>query len=536
VQAFGIDSGNSDFSIRWDNTLSYNAAFRVKEQSATLVDPAKNPSNANQDDGDRNFDKGLIANRFSLFSELDMVYRRDFGIRLSGSAWYDSVYNNTNDNNSPYTVNSASVASDEFTKETRDLHGRAAELLDAFAFATFDNDSTTTSLRIGQFAQQWGESLFFGNNGIAGGMAPIDVVKLLSVPNSQFKEIIRPVPQVGAQVQFGSRLSVGAYYQFGWDKAVLPAAGSYFSSSDTVDEGAERMIVDPSGLAFYRGNDMEAKDSGQGGIQVRFRPGLEMDFGLYAIRYHDKTPQLYVIPGTDSFGNPINPGVVDFAAGKVGEYILVYPEDIEAYGMSVSRSFGVWNLATDISMRRNMPLVSVAEPIIPAFGMNPDNADNPAYAVGSTYHANFSWLASFGPSFISREASFLGEVAWNRLQSIDKNPDALDPNTERNALGIRMIYEPTYRQARPGLDLSVPLGLSYFPQGKSAVVGSFGPDKGGDMSVGLAGTYLDIWRFKMNYTHFYGSEQGFLDATQHQSMKQTLGDRDFISLSLSRTF
>ena len=534
--AFRIDTGNSDFNIQWDNTLSYSTAFRVESQSGELIDPVKNPANVNQDDGDRNFDRGLISNRFSLFSEIDAVYKGNFGVRLSGSAWYDTVYNTDNDNDSPATANSFSVDHDEFTDDTRDLHGRDAEILDAFAFGVWDSENTTTSIRVGQFAQQWGESLFFGNNGIAGGMAPVDVVKLLSVPNSQFKEIIRPVPQVGAQVQFGSRVSVGAYYQLDWDATILPGAGSYFSTSDTVDQGAERLLLDQLGNAFFRGDDMDARDSGQWGIQTRIRPGLELDLGFYAIRYHDKTPQLYVIPGVDPVLGVINPGVFDPSIGKLGEYILVYPEDIEAYGMSASKTFGDWNLATEVSMRRNMPLVSIAEPIIPAFGLNPDNDSNPAYAVGRTLHANFSWLASFGPSFISKEASFLGEVAWNRLDSITDNPGVLDPNTDRDALGIRMIYEPTYRQILSGLDLSVPLGISYFPKGKSSVVTGFGPDKGGDMTIGLAGAYLDVWRFKMSYTHYYGSEKGFLDAANHQAMKQSLGDRDFISLSISRTF
>ncbi|MFS2020923.1 DUF1302 family protein, partial [Massilia sp. CT11-108] len=70
--------------------------------------------------------------------------------------------------------------------------------------------------------------------------------------------------------------------------------------------------------------------------------------------------------------------------------------------------------------------------------------------------------------------------AWNRLLSVTKNSAALNPNTTDDALGIKLVYTPTYRQVFPGIDLSVPVGLSYFPMGKSAVVGSFGPDKGGD--------------------------------------------------------
>jgi hypothetical protein len=430
---------------------------------------------------------------------------------------------------------------------------------------------TTESFRVGQFAQTWGESLFFGNNGIAGGMAPMDVVKLLSVPNSQFKEIIRPVPQVAAQVQIGPKVAIGGYYQFKWEKTVLPAVGSYFSTNDTVDEGGERLLlggpivqfptegppiptVGTAPEAWFRGDDKDAKDSGQGGVQLKVRPGLGVDLGFYAIRYHDKTPQLYArmykipevplnLPDPPP-GLPVggfNPDAVNLATGKSGEYYLVYPENIQAYGMSASTTFGDWNWAAEVSMRRNTPLVSVLHaypynPNIPGLNQDPDNDEDAAYAVGRSVHAQISWLAALGPTFLSRESSFLGEVAWNKRTSIQDNSESLDPNTDKSAWGFRTVFEPTYRQMLPGLDLGFPLGFAYFPHGKSSVVGTFGPDKGGDMSIGLNAAYLDVWRCSLTYTHFYGPEQGFLDEATHQSMKQSLADRDFVALSVRRTF
>lgn len=517
AQAFEINTGSSDFKLRWDNTIKYSTAYRVESQSPELIDSAYNSSNDNQDDGDRNFDRGFVSNRVDLLSEFDAVYK-DFGLRASGAAWYDTIYNTTNDNDSPLTANPQSVPYNEFTKGTEELHGKKAELLDAFVFGKFDYGSTTTTFRAGQFAQQWGESLFFGNNGIAGGMAPMDIVKLLSVPNSQFKEIIRPVPQASAQMQIGWRVAIGAYYQFGWEESVLPGSGSYFSNSDIIGEGAEAIIepADPM-HNMYRIDDLEGDDQGQWGLQLLLRDIATLDLGLYAIRYHDKTPQLYILP-------------------MDGAYRWAYPENIEAYGLSASRTIGVWNLAGEVSMRRNMPLTSAASVLLPAFGVTYDNDNNPGYAVGKTWHANFSWIASFGPSFISKEAMFMGEVAWNRLDSIDKNPEQLNPNCDRDAVGIRMIYTPTYRQVMPGLDLSIPVGLSYFPKGKSSMVSSFGPDQGGDMSIGINGEYLGVWIIGLRYTHYYGDEEGYTDENLFASMKQSLADRDFIAFSISRTF
>jgi len=53
--------------LRWDNTLKYSDAFRLKDQSRRLI------ADPNSDDGDRNFDKGIISNRLDLLSELDFA-------------------------------------------------------------------------------------------------------------------------------------------------------------------------------------------------------------------------------------------------------------------------------------------------------------------------------------------------------------------------------------------------------------------------------------------------------------------------------
>ena len=109
AHAFEIKTKTPGLKVYWDNTLKYSTGFRVGSQSDTLTDTAKNPSNLNQDDGDRNFDSGLISNRVDLFSELDIIYK-GWGARISGAAWYDSVYNTGNDNDSPGTANAIDVA------------------------------------------------------------------------------------------------------------------------------------------------------------------------------------------------------------------------------------------------------------------------------------------------------------------------------------------------------------------------------------------------------------------------------------------
>jgi hypothetical protein len=330
-------------------------------------------------------------------------------------------------------------------------------------------------------------------------------------------------------------MTVGAYYQFEWQESRRPAVGSYFSGSDVVGEGGERLIVGapiiPTGgaLAFFKQGNLEADDNGQFGIQLRFRLGDgETDFGLYAIRYHEKSAQVYIRPS----GGP--PNVV---TGQLGTYQLVYPEDITAYGVSFSRTLSRVNLAGEISTRVNTPLISTSQTATP--GTEADNDEDPLYAVGKSLHAQVSALWSVPRTPLFQEASLMAEVAWNRRLEIDKNEEALDPNTDSDALGLRFVFTPTYRQVLPGLDLGVPLGLGYNPQGRSSVVPAFnnsGADKGGDVSLGLNFTYLNTWKANLRYTHYFGSEGTFLDDTNARSFDMNLKDRDFVSIAISRTF
>lgn len=525
--AFQFDTGDPDLRVRWDNTLKYSAATRTGDRNSKLSDT---PVSVNYDDGDRNFNKGIISNRVDLLSEADVVYK-NFGARVSGAAWYDSVYNEGNDNNSPGTSNQTSRPHDEFTSATERLQGRKGELLDAFIFGKGTLGEIPASFRLGQYAMQWGESVFYGNNGIAGGMAPIDAIKALSVPNTQFKELLRPVQQASGQLQLTPDVTLAAYYQFEWEKTRLPASGSYFSSNDFFGDGSERMIVGgpivPGGgpAAFFHGHDKSAKDSGQGGLQLRWRTE-SVDWGLYAIRFHDKTPQLNVRPTA---------GLPNFATGQVGEYYWVYPEDISAFGASFSTTVENYNFAGEVSTRWNQPLASTMQrQLAPGEGIN--NSNDPLYAVGRTLHAQVSVLALLEPSFVSQEASLIGELAWNRVMSVTKNVDAVDPNATRDAWSLRTVYEPMYRQVTSGLDLSVPVGFSY-TQGKSEAIGpGFGSDHGGDMNIGVAATYLSVWKAGLTYTHYYGPQDTQLNSSFNYTFDQTLKDRDFVSFTVSRTF
>lgn len=530
--AYQFTTDNPDLTVRWDNTIQYSNAFRLDSPSSLLT------SNPNLDDGDRNFHRGLISNRLDMLSEFDISYK-DFGARVSAEAWYDSVYNHSNANNSPQTANAVSVPYNQFTSATRVIDGRDIQLLDAFVYKRGEIADMPVTVRLGQYSLLYGETLFFGNNGIAGAQSPIDVNRLLSVPDSQFKEVVLPQPQISAQLQVKSNLSVGAYYQFSWQADRLPPVGGYFSNVDLLQQGAERILAGPPLMpgggpaAFFHTADEYGRNSGQGGFQLRWRPEQwETEFGFYAAQFNAKDPIVYVHPGVG-----VNP-----VSGQIGTYQLVYPNDIKTLGASFTTSIGDTNFAGEFSFRHNMPLVPEGGAVTVPYGELADNGDNARYPVGNTIHVNVSSITTLPRTPMWQGGLLLAEVAYNRRLNITANPQALDPNTTRGAAAVRVVLSPAYYQVLPGLDINVPFGIGYNPIGRSSVISSFngGSYRGGDMSIGISGVYLQAWNFSLNLTHYFGAADPVTGpataAVQAYTFGQSYKDRDFVSLSVSRTF
>jgi hypothetical protein len=503
--AVEIPMGN-DVEVRWDNTVKYSDAFRVKQRDDYLL------SSPNQDDGDQNFARGLISNRLDVLSEFDIRYH-DFGLSASGAAWYDSVYNSPNDNHSPQTFNPVSVSNTHFTNATRDLDGRKAELLNAFVYGKETIGDTTLTFRAGRHTLLWGESLLIPNNGIAYGQAPLDIIKLLSVPNTLAKELFLPVAQLSAQLQMPHNFSFAAYTQFEYRETRLPGVGSYFSFLDFAEAGGERILAGP--LSFYRGADQTPKNTGQYGVSLRYSSdSLGADFGLYALTYDDKLPQVGLL---------IHP---NFAIGQLGSYYLVFPHASHIYGFSVSTSAGPANVAAEVSVRTNTPLVSG-----PVIAPTVATSSNPNGAIGESLHAQVSALYALHSNWLWQGGDFAGELAYNTRLSVTHNPTSMDPTTTKNAAGLRFIFNPTWFQVLPGVDVTVPLGVGYNFWGNSSVVQLFngGAVRGGDVTTGANVAFRTVWKGSLTYTKYFEFGQDHNPANFYV-------DRDFIALSVQRTF
>ncbi|SFV07863.1 DUF1302 domain-containing protein [Pseudoduganella namucuonensis] len=516
---------NDSYTIRWDNTLKYSVGQRVTGPAAAIL------ANPNTNDGDYSFARGdLVTNRADILSEFDYILKdkANTGVSVSAAAWYDRVYNRSHRPIPLGQVNSWSVPNDQFTSYVRDVNGRRVELLNAFVHSGFDIGEHNLSFRLGRHTLLWGESLLLASNGIAAGMGPVDAMKALSLPGATTKEIFMPVNQLSAAFSLTPQWDIAAYHQFEYRETRVPGPGSYFSTGDLVFQGGERINA-VQGLPFgniyiERGADIKAPDSkGQWGIAAKYRDAdAGRDFGFYYLRYSDKTPQVYTqitaAPG----------GLSGFIAGgaTIGNYFFLYPQKIELAGASFATLLGDANVSGEISVRHNLPLMSVNLNVAPgAIAVN--GTGNFLHAVGDTLHAQVSWIKSFGPSGLWDAADFVGEIGGHRLMKVTRNEAFIDPTRVRKAFGTGMTFEPKWYQPLPGMDLTMPVNVSWNFSGPSVVDPAFagGAAHGGSVSLGLKFTYEGKWRGGVNYTRY----------TARDGASPYL-DRDYVAANVSYSF
>jgi hypothetical protein len=506
------------FDVRWDTTLRQTFDFRTGNAESGLL------ANINGNDGDRAFAPGLISARTDAFSEMTAT-RGDFGFDASAQGWFDPVYFEKTANHAASGFNPVGVPYDQFPANVRRLMGGDAELLNAYGSERFDIAGLPVTVRLGRQSLLWGESLFFANNGIAAGQAPVDEIKAMGAPLAEARELYLPVTQAVIRVQLTPGLALEAYDQFEWRRDRLPGVSSYFSTTDILDVGGDRVFV-PGGRDLYRLRDNVPGGFGQFGGALRLQGEL-IDLGLYAVRYDAKAPQ------------PV------FDAPQ-GTYRLYFPRGIDMVGASASTYLGDSNVAGEMSFRHNMPLAPGSAGLGAVGGgaavyagayaasLGYVAADSPAraqsqatqggYATGDTWHAQLSIVSQLAPSRWWQGASLAAEAAANDLIGVTAGHADVLAGRTHFAASIRAVFTPNYFRVLPGLDIGVPIGVGYTPVGKSSLDTSQNAGAG-DLTLGVSATYHAVWQGSLSFTHFIGCASA-----------QPLADRDFVGLSLTRSF
>lgn len=468
VQAFEFGSESTDGSSAvtgsFDTTLSLGASMRMSDRDPALVSITNGGTSRdpNSDDSNLNYNKNdIFSAAIKATHELDL--RRDnLGFFGRASYFYDH----------------AVMSKDELDSHAKDRSGRNFRLLDAYLRGNFNVGERNLNVRAGKQVVSWGESTFI-QNGI-NVINPFDVSKL-RIAGAELKEGLLPTGIVWASQEVTDSLTVEGYVQTNYKKTQLDPRGTFFSTNDFAADGASVAYtgfgrrndghgaagtfpaVATAQLIAPRSADREAANSGQYGLALRTLTKSNTELGLYAMKYHSRTPfvsgkrggvtapggmttspscTVFDVPtfGAVFAGNPANTAAAttaacNAAAGRAGTYFVEYPEDIKLYGLSFSTEgpLGI-ALQGEHSYRPNQPIqLPSAELLLASLGLaNQLTSTNPATAAVVAYGTEISGYRrvemhqtqvtatkAFGSTFGAEQLVALGEVGFTYIKLPD---------------------------------------------------------------------------------------------------------------------
>jgi hypothetical protein len=217
-------------------------------------------------------------------------------------------------------------------------------------------------------------------------------------------------------------------------------------------------------------------------------------------------------------------------------------------------------IGSEVSYRKNMPLVSDPVTVLPAALVKPGsgqvavsdlpaNGDAPG-ARGNTMHALINFVnvlpgnAFFDTASLSGELTFMRWLSVTQNEAVFKGRDSyvsadgstLDKVT-KNYAGLALGFTPQWFQVFPGVDLTAPISWQQGINGNAAV--TLGGNRGaGTYSFGVAADIYQKYKATLAYTGYYG--QANLNAAGGIAVANggtaSLADRGFVSLTLKATF
>lgn len=488
ASAFEIQTGNEDVVFRWDNTVKYNLGVRMEERDRTLGDTWILQA------GEYKFDRGdVITNRVDLLSELDLVYKKHYGFRVSGAAWYDAAYDEDVTGNPAYQQAGLGTAypGNKFTNAVKRYYTKSGEFLDAFAFGRLNLGDSYVDMKAGRHTVYWGESLFSPIHGVSYSQGPVDFRKAVATPGSEAKELFLPLTQLSAHAQITDNVSAAAQYFFEWKPYRIYEGGTYFTFADPFFQGGTNILgVIPYNGDVNSGPDAKPKDRGSWGANVKAATEFGT-MGLYYRRFDDKVPAVLSPSGTFS------------------ELHNAYAKDVKLLGASLSKQLGGVAYGAEVVHRKNTALNTV-------FG-------GAEIARGDTWHALANAIAFVGKTAVFDSAVLLGEVTYSKL---DKAYDGTKANFSHvdhtcvsatgtlggtkkdgcstdSAWGLALTFTPTWYQVIPSVDLTMPIHYDVGLKGNSPVPFG-GNENSGSWSIGLGADYQGKYKFDVAYTDYFG--------------------------------
>ena len=587
ASAFKIDSDNPDLDIRFDNTFRYNAGWRMSDPKADLKAA---PGSMNSDSKFKSGD--MVTNRMDVLSELDFIYKKDTGFRISGAGWYDRRYGNH------HLENGAFINGDTPSEINRYYNGPSGEILDAFVFTKFDLGDMPVNVKLGRHTIYWGEALFSLSDGVSAGQSYADLRKALATPGVEAKEVFKPLGQLSFNAQISPEFTVMGQYFYEHKIDLFPLGGTYFSPAEFLTYAGDTTAVPLCALnplapcsapgVIWNGLHRNGTDkSGDWGIAAKWRPEwLDGTAGFYYREYTPKNGMALAVNVGGLGGSFLSGGAVPATAG-----LWLDPEAprTKLLGFSLAKQMLGISFGLDATYRKDATLlfmpfgmingdpnhvdlsgglapggVHLSDPGV--LGQSAANGLKGWAPIGDIYTAVLNMIAYDGkrdvfglPLYDS--AVLIAELNWDSIDKVTRNPQSFGgkqncvigtsafnggagANTHgyygcstNSSYGITISAEPKWFQVFPGTDITLPLFYMVGLKGNSAV-GAVGLNEGmGAYSVGIAADVDAKYNFALKYNgNLYKRQVGSLGVPKTNAALGDFSDRNWLSLTAKATW
>ena len=348
--------GHLDYANASHQLLGLNSYVGEGSAANQVAVDAPGQFSNNNDDGNINYDKGDLTQAVGKLAMDITAHYRGFDLFVRGYGFYDAENHGRSDYNpNIQTVDSTSGAGQirrgigEAASRPRNgtmekQVGIGAKLLDAYISTVIPlGEDRDLTIKLGNQNINWGESTLLVVGSLNSFSTP-NVNSLYRPAFLELSEVLEPTPALMVSTTIVPNVSIEAFYQYAWQPAEIPPAGSYLS---TVDIGSDNQrdyifldfgktaedpdrlalpdqimlsaITDTSGTVTLRPQN-RAKDSGQFGVTLKYyaewlNSGTEL--ALYAGRYHSRLPFLSFYEG--DYGCLSGPNALQPAAIGAGK-------------------------------------------------------------------------------------------------------------------------------------------------------------------------------------------------------------------------
>jgi hypothetical protein len=570
AEVFRVGEINGLFDI----SLAYGLLARTESRDREFIGIGNggDAATVNVDDGDLNYDKGIVSNGVRATAELTLKWR-NFGAYVRGYGFYD--FENELDDREHSALSS----------DADDLVGRGGDFQDYYVSAALDLGGVPVHLRVGNQVLNWGESGFlrFGVDVIN----PLDLIAIAQ-PTTTARDAFVRQGMLWAAANLTETIAVEGFYQYDWQEVRAAPAGWFFSGDDLIGGDGTGQAFSGFGRFSDRGTDLDAHfglTPGTLGFDRNFmkipsrgrdKPDSQGQFGftiqsfiqalngaklaLHFVNYHSRLPLISArtadqedIDAT-STANVVeralelasDPNIPPAKAPEIAEaltiselanatrYFATYPEDIQMLGVSFNTATP-WTgtlISGEIAHHFGWPIQVPKEEVLVA-SLSPiqftDDFSQTSlgefgaqqvvkgYEKGDKTQLSLGIVQLFGPLLRSAQTLVAFDLGWVHFSDLPDGHPA-----DSGSWGYRLSASMLYEGVLGGLGVRPILAWTHDFKGTGAGPAVAFIEKRKSITAGLNLNYNNRWTVGLSYTSFFDGKPLNL-----------LADRDFLSFNLT---